>query len=713
MTLVRGAIVLVLAAPACGPAPQPARPEPAPGQVKQYQPLAMRDDARRTDQAVILGSDDAHGSTVLALPVGQRFVVVTAVASRSDTAELQSIVLGSAPRVPDVPGGPDGTAGRDATGGGDAPSGGDGRDAHGGLDVHGDAGGTGARWRADAWSAALVAATALGKDLGDLTLEVTPAGSIDTTASALLAGGLVALITGDAIDPAATLFGAIQPDGTIGPVAGLAEQATAALARGKTRIGYPAGMQVVRSAAGKDVDLVQLAQARHAEAVEVASVQDAARLLTGRRVPVRVPVPAAAMALDPAARERLEGWYLEWQRRLADEWAPLLQLEQAGRMPAIVTSLLREAHERSARAEAGHRAGQLPAAHGDMLAAWAYATAANRTHAILGKLAAGDLDGAEAALAALDPGDAGLTEGFTRIVATPPTTIAGHLAMIAALEAALRGWAFHELAADSLRQATQVLVELRGKPRSELGGPVVADAVAAAVAPTTLRLLRTVAESAIAEHELALAPGPDQGAASRCAPAVIARAAASYHAAATAEIDRIEALLVEPLARKAGIPVDAARRQVAALEPDYLLAAQLVRSATDGVPHELAASWGDDAIAGALLALAAAQTAHRSAALVLAKYESLGVRTGGGRIEAVNHPAAFRAVLAGADRAARAAGHAAQVATGAIPVQARRAYQLAALEAAGGVDDQIDALAELWTATAIAETAVTLARDCN
>ncbi|TMQ16135.1 MAG: hypothetical protein E6J90_24280 [Deltaproteobacteria bacterium] len=183
MRLACGAIALALAAPGCRPAAAPvtARPEPVRGEVVQYQPLAMRGDARRADQAVILGSDDAGGSTVLALPVAAGFVVVDAIASRTGAAELQPIVLTRGSRAPDAP----------------APD--------GGLVVHGgDAGAAAARWRADAWSAALVAATALGKDVGDLALEATPGGSIDATASALVAGGFVALLAGDAGAPAAT-----------------------------------------------------------------------------------------------------------------------------------------------------------------------------------------------------------------------------------------------------------------------------------------------------------------------------------------------------------------------------------------------------------------------------------------------------------------------------------------------------------------------------
>src|SRR5215468_6151366 len=61
MRLRRGGIALA-------PRPAPARPEPAVGRVKHYQPLGMASDARQAGQAVILGTDEANGSTVLALP---------------------------------------------------------------------------------------------------------------------------------------------------------------------------------------------------------------------------------------------------------------------------------------------------------------------------------------------------------------------------------------------------------------------------------------------------------------------------------------------------------------------------------------------------------------------------------------------------------------------------------------------------------------------
>jgi hypothetical protein len=716
MRLRRGAIALALCAPlGCAPAPgsRPARPAPAVGQVKHYQPLEMAGDARQAGQAVILGTDEANGSTVLALPAAPTPVVVDAMTvARADAAggASHAIVLTSAPA-------PGAAIAATATTTRAAPG-----DAEPAAPVQvggGDDGAAGARWRADAWSAALIATTALGKDLADAALSATPAGAVDGPASALLAGGFVAAMLGDTIDPAATLAGAIQPDGTIGPVAGLADQVAAAIARGRTRIGVPAGMRVVRSAtSGKDVDLVQLAHSRRAELIELADVRDAYRLLTGRRLPAPVPVAAAAMALPPAALDRLEARYSAWQRKLAEEWAPLLQLEQAGRLPAAITVLMRVAHGRSEHAEALHRTGKPVAAYGDILAAWLYAAAANQTHAVIGKLAAGDLDVAIAALAALDSGDAGLRAAFGRIAGQPPATLAGQLTAIEALQAVLRGWAYHELAADSLRAATQTLGELRGKPATELGSPATAESAAAAIAPAVLRLLRAVAETTVAEQELDLAPDPGAGEAGgpACASsaAELTRTAAAQRQVAAAALAQLDALLVEPLARKAGIIADAARWRLAAIEPDYLIADQLVRGAASGLPHEIAAAWGEGSLGAGLLALAASRAAYHSAALVIAKYDALGVHSDDtGRITSVNHPQAFRALLASAERTARAAAHSAQVATGAIPVQARLAYQVAVIEAAGGLDDQLDALAELWSATAFSEAAVSLARSCR
>ncbi|HEX4420701.1 MAG TPA: hypothetical protein VH165_22455, partial [Kofleriaceae bacterium] len=77
MVTCRGALALVLcAALGCGGPAGPVHPTPLTGSTRHYAPLGMRDDARQPGQAVLLGTDDANGSTVLPLPAVAAPVVV-------------------------------------------------------------------------------------------------------------------------------------------------------------------------------------------------------------------------------------------------------------------------------------------------------------------------------------------------------------------------------------------------------------------------------------------------------------------------------------------------------------------------------------------------------------------------------------------------------------------------------------------------------------
>jgi hypothetical protein len=564
--------------------------------------------------------------------------------------------------------------------------------------------------QAGLWSAALVAASALGKDVPDMVFTAAPAVPGDhPSGSALIAAGFLATMTGEKIDPAATLAGVINPDGTIGPVAGLPEQLVAAIARGKTRVGYPSGMRNARSpVTGRDVDLVRLARAHRAEAVELGSVHDAFQLITRAQLPATAPVGETEMALDAETLERLDARYLAWRKRLADEWAELLQLEQSGRLPARMKLLVRFAHERSEQAEGLHRAGKLPAAYGRMATAWVSAAAANAAYAVIAKLATGDVDGAAAALSATGTTEATTGALLSKIGALQPSTLTGHLAMVAAFQAALRGWSYDAFAADSVRATTQLLGGLRGKPASELASPATLEAMANAIVPAALMRFRTIAENELADQELAI----DQGVTYACSPPDVMRIAAVYQSAARAGLRHVDGVLVEPLAHRSGVTGAAARERIASAEPDYLVADMLSRALAEGLPHDFAASWGERSAGASLLELAGHELAYRLAAVLTAKYDSLAAHVDAtGRIDAVAHPVALRGLLASAARAARAHARAARIATGAIPLQAKLAYQLATAEATGSVADQLDALAELWTASAYSQLAVMLARN--
>src|SRR5690606_31937007 len=128
-------------------------------------------------------------------------------------------------------------------------------------------------WRAGVWVSAFVAANTLNKDLTDFQFSAASGGYIDgASASGLMAGGFLATMMGEKIDPAVTMTGIINPDGTIGPVGGIPEKFQGSMEKGKKRLGYPIGMRWAKSAAtGQNVDLVELAKKGGAEAVEISN----------------------------------------------------------------------------------------------------------------------------------------------------------------------------------------------------------------------------------------------------------------------------------------------------------------------------------------------------------------------------------------------------------------------------------------------------------
>src|SRR5262249_42042036 len=155
------------------------------------------------------------------------------------------------------------------------------------------------------------------------------------------------------------------------------------------RIGYPIGERYATSVKSQTVvDLVALAKQHGAEAIEIADVHEAYKLLTGKQLPEPVPVAETEMALDRGTDVALDAKYKQWQSRLATEWAPILQLDSVGRLPAALV-VLRDTSKTSAEtAERLYKDGKLAAAYARMLAATAYAASANQIYDVLSKVQA-------------------------------------------------------------------------------------------------------------------------------------------------------------------------------------------------------------------------------------------------------------------------------------------------------------------------------------
>jgi len=164
-------------------------------------------------------------------------------------------------------------------------------------------------------------------------------------------------MTGQTIDPTVTMTGIINPDGTIGPVAGI-PRVPRSIGKGKRKLGYPIGMRMSKSeATGQIVDLEDLAKSHGAEAVEIADVHEAYRLLTGKQLPEPVPVPESEMALDATTTKALDAKYAGWQKKLGEKWATIVQLDTAGRLPATLVTMRQYAQKQAEAAEKLHKKG--------------------------------------------------------------------------------------------------------------------------------------------------------------------------------------------------------------------------------------------------------------------------------------------------------------------------------------------------------------------
>ncbi len=691
MGIARG-IVAACFVVACGPPQRTEQPKaPPPLEVKTYAPLGIKADAKSPNKAVILGTDDKDGSTIVPLPA-------TAATSAFDAmvVRMKPDVVGNLTRVKVTTGpNPD-------------------QSVQVGI-FEEFAGGAGPQWRAGVWVAAFVAATTLNKDLTDFTFSASSSGHIDgASASGIIAAGFLASITGAKVDDTATMTGMINPDGTIGPVDGIPEKFLAAIEKGKTRLGYPIGTRYAKSAkSGELIDLEKLARDHKAKAVEVADVHDAYTLLTGQILPRARPVPEADMALDPTFTTAIDARYKVWQQRLSMEWAAILQLESAGRLPAVL-EYLRDTSKRFGESAADiHRRGLTGAAYARMFAGSLYAQVANQAYNVLANVQKGKIDEAVALLAKHDNLATLTHDVLTKIGTMRPPTMGGHLQMMAAFRAALRGWIFHSLATRAVELAKAHVATFKGKSSAELGSDATAESVINIVVPTLLYVGKTVAETTLATEQLELQNTADIN--YMCSLPNVRRMATSFQSAGAAGLTYFDTLLVLPYAEAAKISEDEARQQIAFKEPDYLVAFTGSRlSSLDGAPKDLKATWGEVSLPWGLLSLAGSQLAYLHAAELIAKYYSLGADVaddGSGRVQKIEQEKAFANVLAIAERTARASARAARIATGTIPVQAKLAYQNGIVDRDGTLSDKLDALGQFWAASAYSQSAVMLARN--
>lgn len=468
-------------------------------------------------------------------------------------------------------------------------------------------GSAGDQWRSAAWSAIATSSLLLGRDVNESRFAFEYNGAIDgPSAGALFTVHILALALGDRVRADTTMTGTINPDGTVGPVGGVAAKLRGASEAGKRRIAIPAGSLT------REVDAVR--QETGLEVVEAANIFEAYRFLTGRALPLPASDdrrPQLSSEFFAAASERTAALQAVYRER-----EPLRT--PRGDLPedspqAIARRSLASSREEFRAAEAALRAGDLASAYEQTLRANWLMTAAGNISALT------ELD--TAVRAATDAAEEDLSrdrlvqlaednwsvveargrELFAELEQVEARTAADAVTLVRAYGYWLAARGFQQLARGSLADLARTSI----LPKRQRNQALFYAAIAPALAESRLQAAADAIALGMGGPGVALQPERVRGFSNL------------LYQAANASLLAFESLAIAPRAESAAVAVDVIREQFDSADASYFLA----RSAFAAIP-ELASELASDRnrpylrLGGSLLAYIHANS-------LIAKYYSL------------------------------------------------------------------------------------------
>ncbi len=552
------------------------------------------------------------------------------------------------------------------------------------------AGGAGGQWRSTAWIAAVTAAHAASSPFLQTEFTVRTGGHVDgPSAGMLTTATFLALLRGDAVLPDVTMTGTINPDGTAGPVGGIPQKIQGAAAAGKRRFGYPIGSRQSEDLrTGKMVDLEAVAGTLGVQAVEVRTLRDAYRLLTGVDLGAPTLADEADLRVSPelmqAARVRVDVWRASAEAGYGRVQPILAGLDAPTReaLAWVYAPIFAEVRA----AQSYEKGGQLIAAESKWIEATINVAAAEDELAILGHAGRGQLDSAFGVLTPyleLEQQAGRLLEEVAANFSSVNNAVGAVNAVLAA-DAIVDSLALLETGKAGLRVAVATAKRLEASTTQEQAQATQQQFVLLLV-KTAPVLARAEAMLAAARMEIAFAGDTEAGGAP-VRDDKLADTARAYASAASAGRAYFQSLV--------GLDDDNSPA-FAFREPGW---------ATASAGALIAASFaGRPSPAEQLFAVASGGHAYLSAATLQNKYYALDFRDG-----AIGKRAALTAQMTAAREAALAAVARVKAASGRVPVRLVTSFQHAEELREGSDLDKLTALASYWHTSFAAELAAEL-----
>ncbi len=566
-------------------------------------------------------------------------------------------------------------------------------------------GGLGGQWQAAVWIAAFQAASAVGRDLAEYAIMVRGQGYIDgPSAGALFTAGIMAAMTGQPVRSDVTMTGTVNPDGTVGPVGGIPNKFRAAVKAGKKVLGYPVGQRYSTDlATQKVIDLEEFAKENGVQAVEMFTIFDSYRLLTGVEFPRPQPLDAAAMALPDTTlkflQERAGKWNdryshyskLFYDEKLQDLYDSAKKLEVARLYFQTASDLIKSGAFPTAY-DYAQRAG------GNAFTAYAY----GRFVALVMQQRFRDLLNEVSSM--FTPVGGGLDDMFEIVKKFKPKTVGDLNSFISAVEQAVGALGYTQDAArsaDAARNLMDNAMALMAKKVSinEIKSEIINQLLNSSLRYGIALLKIEKARDFIELKDPAAVP-------IQLTPEKLEETAKLYIAVAQANLNYIDQIFIPDFARSAQTDEDSIRSRLMRNNNQYLIAMTSLRFPQSVIKEK----WGEKAPETFYAQIAGSMGSYYNSSMFLMHHYSLGVRKEEGSVESVKMEKALVNMLEHAEKNVRIHAALVQKTLGTIPVPARFFYSVGMKMKDGETALKVKALEMFWRASMQLQLTLQLAK---
>lgn len=537
--------------------------------------------------------------------------------------------------------------------------------------------GVGDMKRAAAWNSVIVASLLTGQ-LPAKTFRFVETGYIDgPSAGAVQTVAVLSLLLGDTLRTDVAMTGTINPDGTVGPVGGIPEKLSGAAAEGYKRVLIPMGLRNSYSQkADAFVDVVALGSELGLEVKEVSTVYEAYTEFTGQQVPRLA--PSSNVRLSNVAYDRLKAKVTEFVAKYEGMAAKFGQLPQS--ITERFLDVARDTDDLANRAVELSNQGLQAGAYSLIMSAYGQLSSLVFSGEAVELFISDGISGLNTKIDEARAIDTQVIAFLDNLKTYDPKTVSEAASLMNAYGGIFDAYSLSGIALGEINAISNAFNE---------GRLNVGDAVAALTLPL---IYLSVAGVQVEGTKALFDVGRDLGGPDISAKVDLAGLANLFRKGSDANWEAFRAISVERYSTKLNISAESVIDRLRLSDVDIELSLDQARS-IDGLANYL----GADKPNAQFAQLGYAISNYSRNALILAKYESLGVLDDDGNLVDVQAPSAFSDALSLAkDQLTANIGLLRE--SGIDPALEVGGLEAANVDREGDVADKFEALSMYWGA---------------